>query len=148
MKKLIIFFIVMVLITTFALTRSNKSIQGRELTQQELEEYRNSIKNTFEKHNLSYTESDLENQVNNYKSKIAKGKTIKGMSFVEAFPHALRISAIVCGIVALIFLIKGSYYNELLNSNIWIQGNKMSREGRIEINNVKAKNNFWGRWFR
>ena len=38
MKKLIIFFIIMVLVTTLSMTKKTKKIEGRELTEQEIEE--------------------------------------------------------------------------------------------------------------
>ncbi len=148
MKKLIIFFIIMVLVTTLSMTKKTKKIEGRELTEQEIEEYRNSLIEGYKMHNIKYTEQALESQVNRYKSEQEKEKIIKGVSFAEAFPKGLKISAIVCVVVAFIFFIKGSYYNELLNSHLWRQGREISREGRIEINNVKAKRNFWGRWFQ
>ena len=50
-------------------------------------------------------------------------------------------------VFSVILLFRGSYYNELLNSNLWTTGNQMTPEGRIEINEVKAKRNlFWGNW--
>ena len=147
MKKIIIFFIILTLAITLSMVEKPETIEGRELTEQEIEEYKNSLIEKYNKYNRDYTEKELEYQINNYKASVERGHTEKGVSFKEAFPRALKISVVICAIVAVIFFVKGCYYNELLSSGMWTQGRGMTSEGRREIKNVEAKRNFWGKWF-
>lgn len=143
MRKLIFFFIVMVTIVTISIMNTSNT-NTKKLSQADIDNFRNSLI----KKNPSLSNDDLEEEINIYVQSTTNAKKVNKKTFAEAFPEALKITAIVCGCVAIIFLIKGSYYNELLTSGLWVQGRKNTIDGRIEINNTKAKRNFWGRWFK
>ena len=145
MKKLIIFFIIMVLITTISLMQTTK-VNNNTLTDQQIEEYREILKESYKKYNVNYTQESLEKEVEHYIQLNNTGT--KDKTFGEAFKQALIISAVVCGIVALIFLFKGSYYNEILSNKHYVDGIKGNMYGRMHINDLEAKKNFWGRWFK
>lgn len=60
MKKLIIFFITMVLMTTISIMETSKnSMVGDGLSEKEIETYRESLKEKFEEKNVKYTDKDL-----------------------------------------------------------------------------------------
>ena len=155
MKRLIKFFIIMVVLTTIALMQTTK-VNNNTLTDQQIEEFREGLTNMFNsyiqkemyiKYNKTYTDEDIESAVQSYIN--SNNRTVtKNKTFGEAFKQALVISAVVCGIVALIFLFKGSYYNEILSNKHYVDGLKGYREGRLHLNDLEAKKNFWGRWFK
>ena len=141
MGKFIIFFIIMVSIMTFCLTRSNKINEGNVVTDTELKEYQNSIISSFEKYGYHLTEAELNQKVQEYKEmqiSIAKSQA-KGMDTKQA----LKISLIVCSvcfiILFVIFHLKNAQYNELFGNSFGSDNKNDSMRGLRRF--------FFGKWF-
>ena len=67
MRKFIIFFIILVSIMTFCLTRSNKINEENVVTDTELKEYRNSLISGLEEYGYHLTEEEINQKVQEYK---------------------------------------------------------------------------------
>lgn len=127
MKKLIIFFIVLVLITTFAIMRySIRTPKGPILTEQneqEIEEYRRRVEKVFKEKNENINDEKvkqkMDDMVKEYSDDIRaqNNKPKKSKTFGEAFSESIKICGIVCGIIALIYIGKNAQYNEFYGSH-------------------------------
>lgn len=112
MKRFLIFFVILVSIITFVLTRPQKFIQReRTVSNEQIEEYRSSI---LEKQpNIS--DDDLRSEVSRYIRQNSKnvGETYKpGMSFDEALRMAIIVSLVVYGGIFILYHAKNFHYNE------------------------------------
>ena len=119
MKKFFIFFIIMVSIITFALTRSGKINEEEVVSDTELKEYRNSLMINFKKYGYNLTEEEINQKVQEYKEtqiNIAKSKA-KGMDTKQAWKISLIISSISCVLLFGVFSLKEVKYNELFGSS-------------------------------
>lgn len=115
MRKFIIFFIIIVSIMTFCLTRSNKINKENVVTNTELEEYRSSLINGSEKYGYHLTEEEVNKKVQEYKEmkiNITKSKS-KSMNLKQALKISLIICSIFCIILFIILYLKKALYNEL-----------------------------------
>lgn len=120
MRKFIIFFIIMVSIMTFVLTRSNKINEGNVVTDTELKEYRNSLIDDFEKYGYNFTEDEINEKVQKYKEmqiSIAKSKS-KGMDVKLALKTSLKVCTVLCLLLFILFNFKKAEYNVLLNNSL------------------------------
>lgn len=114
MKKLIIFFIIMVSILTFSLTRSRKVDEENVVTEEEITQYKESLINDLDKYGYNLTEEEITKQVENYKQieiSIAKSKA-NGLEFGKALKMSLIISALCCGGLFLFVSLTKSHYRE------------------------------------
>lgn len=140
MKKIIIFFIIIVSVMTFCLTRSKKINEENVVTDAELNEYRNSLIASFEKHGYYLTDEELNQKVQEYKElqiSIAKSKA-KGMDTKKAFKTSLIVCSICCVVLFIILHLKNVQYNELLGSSF---GSDNTND------NMRGLRRFFGRWF-
>ena len=141
MRKFIIFFIILVSIMTFCLTRSNKINEENVVTDTELKEYRNSLISGLEEYGYHLTEEEINQKVQEYKEmqiNIAKSKA-KGMDTKQA----LKISLIVCSLCYIILFViihfKNTQYNELFGSSFGSDNTNDNMRGLRRF--------FFGRWF-
>ena len=141
MRKFIIFFIIMVSIMTFCLTRSNKINEENVVTDTELKEYWNSLISSFEKYGYHLTEEELNQKVQEYKEmqiSIAKSKA-KGMDTKQALKMSLIVCSVCYIILFVIFHLKNAQYNELFGSSFGSDNTNDNMRGLRRF--------FFGRWF-
>ena len=141
MRKFIIFFIIMVSIMTFCLTRSNKINEENVVTDVELNEYRNSLIVGFEKYGYHLTDEELNQKVQEYKEmqiSIAKSKA-KGMDTKQALKISLIVCSVCCLVLFIIFHLKNAQYNELFGSSFGSDNTNDNMRGLRRF--------FFGRWF-
>ena len=141
MRKFIIFFIILVSIMTFCLTRSNKIDEENIVPDTELNEYRNSLIASFEKYGHNLTEEEINKKVQEYKEmkiSIAKSKA-KGMDTKQAFKTSLIVCSILCVVLFIIVNLKNAQYNELFGSSFGNDNTNHNMRGLRRF--------FFGRWF-
>ncbi len=141
MKKISIFFIIMVSIMTFCLTRSKEIDEGSVVTEEEIAQYRNSLIETYEKYGHKVTDEEINKQIQDYKERkitIAKSKA-KGMDFSTALKISIIVCFISCIVLFIIFHLKNAQYNELFGSSFGSDNTNDPMRGLRRF--------FFGRWF-
>lgn len=141
MKKIIIFFIIMVSIMTFCLTRSKEIDEGKIVTEEEIAQYKESLLDTYKKYGYDVTDEEIDKQVQNYKDmqiSIAKSKA-EGMDFKKALKTSLIACSICCIVLFIVFHLKNAQYNELFGSSFGSDNTNDPMRGLRRF--------FFGRWF-
>lgn len=141
MKKIIIFFIIMVSIMTFGLTRSREIDETKVVTEEELAEYKQILLDTCEKYGYDITDEEINKQIQYYKDmQIATAKsTAEGMEFKEALKTSLIVCSICCIVLFIVFHLKNAQYNELFGSSFGSDNTNDPIRGLRRF--------FFGRWF-
>lgn len=141
MKKFIIFFIIMVSIMTFCLTRSREIDEGKVATEEEISQYKESLLDSYKEYGYNITDEEINKQVQNYKDmqiSIAKSKA-KGMDFKKALKTSLITCSICCIVLFIVFHLKNAQYNELFGSSFGSDNTNDPMRGLILF--------LFGRWF-
>lgn len=139
MKKFLIFFILMVSLMTFVLTSLKGSTNNPAISNEKIEIYRESLVNS----GYFNSEESINKAINDYvetQTKVQESKK-QGMSFKDALKISIITSAIILGVLFIIYQLKNAQYNELFNSHMRSERNdrKYPLKGFVRF--------FFGRWF-
>ncbi len=100
MRKFLIFFVIMVAIITFALTRSAKvHFEGHTVSEEEVAEYRAEIL-SGKYMSTKLTEEQVDKMVEDYiqrNTREPRDEVVKGMKFGETLKISIITSGIACG---------------------------------------------------
>lgn len=141
MKRFIIFFLIVVSIMTFSLTRSKEVDETNIVTTDEIEQYKQSLLNTYKKYGYTISETELNKNVQKYidtQTSIAKSKA-SGMEFKQALKISLIVSSIFFILLFFLFHLKTAQYNEIFGNSF------CDTETNTPLN--KIRHFFFGRWF-
>lgn len=115
MKKILILFIIMVSLMTFAFTRDKKVDETKVVTENEIIQYKQSLVEIYSKYGVNYTEEEIDEKAQEYKKlqiSIAKSKA-EGMEFGEALRTSLITSAICFVVFGGLIFLRVAHYREL-----------------------------------
>lgn len=139
MKKFLIFFIIMVSLMTLVLTSPKGTTNSPAVSNSEIENYRQRLISS----GYFNTEESINKAVNEYvelQTKVQESKR-QGMSFGDALKTSIISSAIILGILFIIYQLKNAQYNELFGSHMGDSGDDRNYplKGLMRF--------FFGRWF-
>ncbi len=116
MKKFLIFFIIMVSLMTFVLTRPNGTTNSPAVSNSEIENYKQRLMSS----GRSFSEESINKAVEIYVERQTSAQKSKsqGMPFGKALKNSIITSAIILGILFIIYQLKSAQYNELFGSHM------------------------------
>lgn len=141
MKKFLIFFILLVSLMTFVLTRpkGTTTTNNTVVSNEEIENYRQNLINS----GLFHSEETIDTAINEYIELQTKAKQSKkqGMPFKEALKISFISSVAILGILFLIYQLKNAQYNEFFGSHMGdtTDNKNYPLKGFMRF--------FFGRWF-
>ena len=134
MKKLFIFFIIMVSLCTFALTRTKKFDENKVVSEEELTEYRIALETHFNASGRNLSEEEINNHLENYRQteiSLAKSSS-SGLEFGQALKISIIISVLSCAGLFIIITLTKSHYREFYGnpyaSNTELYKEKLQRD--------------------